>query len=105
MAAAKLSFKRREEAAAPNKMASLGDPRYGFVVLKDGDHPDRNSLQFWNEPFNLLLCILMGLCLRVSSGVRKRRKRKKKPLMCSQYGTSATMEELKNPALAGGGGS
>lgn len=24
--------------------------------------------------------------------------------MCSQYGTSATMEELKNPALAGVGG-
>lgn len=58
-----------------------------------------NSRQFRNEPFDLLFCFLMGL-FKCPVGWEK--ERKKKPLMCSQYGTSATMEELKNPTLAGG---
>lgn len=44
MAAAKLSFKRQEETAAVNKMASLKNIQDVFGTFycssKDGDHPD-----------------------------------------------------------------
>lgn len=44
MAAAKLSFKRHEETAAVNKMASHGNTQDVFGTFywlsKDGDHPD-----------------------------------------------------------------
>lgn len=44
MAAAKLSFKRHEETAAANKMASRGNTRdvFGtfYYLSKDGDEPD-----------------------------------------------------------------
>ena len=44
MAAAKLSFKRHEETAAANKMASRGNTQdvFGtfYCLSKDGDHPD-----------------------------------------------------------------
>lgn len=44
MAAAKLSFKRHEETAAANKMASRGNTQdvFGtfYCLSKDRDHPD-----------------------------------------------------------------
>lgn len=43
-----------------------------FIVFsKDGDHPDTKIPAVLEWMFNLLLCILIGLCLGVSSGVQK----------------------------------
>lgn len=54
----------------------------------------QNGPQFWNE---CLTCY----CAFDGSVFKSVQWGEKKPLMCSQYGTSATIEELKNPALAG----
>ena len=75
MAAAKLSFKRQEETAAVNKMASLKNIQDVFGTFycssKDGDHPDIEITAVLEWMFNMLLSLLIGLCLRVSSGVQK----------------------------------
>lgn len=75
MAAAKLSFKRHKETAAANKMASHGSAQdvFGtfYCLTKDEDDPDTAIPAVPEWMLDLLLCILIGLCLRVSSGVLK----------------------------------
>lgn len=75
MAEAKLSFKRHEETAAANKMASFGNTQdvlgTFYCFSKDKDPPDTKIPAVLEWMFNLVLCILIGLWLRVSSGVHK----------------------------------
>lgn len=63
--------------------------------------PIANSPQFGNEPFDLLLCFLIGLCLRVSSGVRKRKRKASYVLPGWHISNNGG---IKEPCTGGGGG-